>query len=89
MTESPNHLSVSATVWPWREKEAAGKTGDPVAARRKRATVEAAVACCVGLLLLFVLKKPHIAAVVFSIAGLVLVGGLFVEPIYRGFKKLG
>lgn len=80
---------VSAVIWPWRAKKMGKDHGAEVASRRKRAMVESLVAYGVGFFLLFGLQHPRIAAVVFGIATLSLIGGLFVEPLYRAFRKLG
>lgn len=90
MSEEPEISTVSAAIWPWRNRpDAAGEAAAGVAARRKAAVRESAIACAVALLLLFLFDKQVLAGIVFAIAALVLVGGLFVEPVYRGFKKLG
>ena len=86
--DSDRQAMVVDAIWPWRRT--GGKTGQPdPAARRKRAVVEACVALAVALLLTFVFHKRIIGAIVFCIAALVLVGGLFVPPLYAGFKKAG
>jgi len=79
---------VSAAIWPWREAGVSAPAESPDA-RRKRALVESTIGAGVGLLILLVFHRPVMAAIVFTISALVLIGGLFVPPIYAGFKKLG
>ena len=43
----------------------------------------------VCLLFLFVFEKVVVAAIVATVGALVLVGGLWCPPLYRGFKKFG
>ena len=79
---------VTAAVWPWRHESEVSAVSDPTV-RRKRAVVESAVILIVGLLLAFVLHKPRLGCVVLCISGTVFVGGLFVPPVYYGFKRFG
>ena len=88
MTTHIRQSEVSAVVWPWRESGPAS-CADDASARRRSAVAESAVGYCIGLLMLLVFKKRPIAMVVFSVASLVLIGGLFVPPLYRGMQKLG
>jgi len=88
LDQSATTHRVSAAIWRWRET-AASPAAETPELRRKRALVESTIGGSVGLLLLLVFRKPLMAAVVFTISALVLTGGLFVPPIYHGFKKAG
>ena len=81
---------VSAAVWPWRASEDTAESSETAAStRRKHAVIEAAIGATVGAILFFGFHKVVIPYVVWSIATLVLVGGLFIPPLYVGFKKGG
>ena len=82
-----NRYRVSAAIWPWRETKAEPDS-DPRPAR-KTVLVEVSIMSVVCLLFLFLFKKPLVAAIVASLAGIVLVGGLWCPPLYRGFKQVG
>ena len=78
---------VAAAAWPWRE--ASGPQGESPARRRRRALTEVAVMGAVAALCTWVLRRPALAVVVCGVASVVLVGGLFVPPLYAGIKKAG
>lgn len=86
--EDDRNRRVAGVVWPWRQRG-----GDPAADmvhRRKRAAIEALVMLTIGCLIVFVLKKHLILGkIVLGLAGLVFVGGMWVPPVYSGFRKLG
>jgi len=85
-TGSPSR--VSSAIWRWKEPQAP----DPALAareRRRKSLIESAVILCVGLLLAFLFGKRVLGTVVVCIGVLVLIGGQFAPPVYRGFKKLG
>ncbi|MBM4142987.1 MAG: hypothetical protein FJ225_05255 [Lentisphaerae bacterium] len=81
--------AVAAAVWPWRERKNTGGARENAGVRRRRALIEAAAAAGAGALLLLVFHKTVIAAIAFSAAGIVAVGGLFVPPLYRAFRRGG
>lgn len=87
MTES-ERSAVSEAIWPWKERQVAapGAKEKPPAGR---VVCEVAVMATVGLMLRLVFKKPVMSTVVFVLATLVLAGGLWLPPLYRGFRKLG
>ena len=80
-----NSSGVAAAVWNWRQPpvKAGGES------HRGRAVIEAAVMAAVGALFFWKFHKVWLAAVIWSLAGIVLIGGLFIPPLYRGFKKAG
>lgn len=79
--------AVSAAVWPWREADD-GPVVEDVGTRRKRAAIESAVTY--GVAAVFLAFGKHIvASVVCTVATIVLLGGLFVPPVYHGFKRGG
>ena len=58
-------------------------------ARATKASIQAVVMAVVGTIL-YVLLKHHIAAwIVWSLAAIVLVGGLFIPPVFHAFEKFG
>jgi len=79
---------VAKVVWPWREAETPA-TVAVAAKRRQRAALEALVMTGVGLLFQFVLHRVWPARIVLTLATVVLVGGLFVPPVYHGFHRAG
>jgi hypothetical protein len=79
---------VAAAVWPWRDRR------DETVARvppinRTRAAGEGLAIAVVAILVAFVLKRPVAGAVVGCVAAIVLIGGLCVPSLYRGFKRAG
>jgi len=87
MADKERQSAVAAAVWPWRDRKQ--EAVDEAPARRRHSLIEAAVGATVGLILLFVFHHKIVAIVVFSIAGIVLVSGQFVPPVYKAFKKGG
>jgi len=86
MVRTVNASRVSKTVWPWRDRVDISEEESP-ATRRKRAVIEASVAYAIALLLAFLFKKREMAIFVVTVASIGLVGGLFIPPLYAGFKR--
>jgi hypothetical protein len=78
---------VAAAAWPWRE--AVAPKDDGGASRRRSARIEAGIMCAVAAVFTWLFHKPIVAIVICCVATVVLVGGLFVPPLYEGFKKAG
>lgn len=85
MVRAMNASRVAETVWPWRDAADPDKKESP-AKRRIRAVIEACVAYTVALVLAFYFDKREMAIVVVAIASIGLIGGLFIPPLYAGFK---
>lgn len=76
-------------TWQWKA------VGAPLSAASKKmplplkATLQAAVAAAVGYFIYY--KWHHIIgpSVIWSLAGLMLIGGWFYPPIFHGFEKVG
>ena len=86
MVRAMNASRVAETVWPWRDAADADKQESP-AGRRKRALIESSVAYAIALVLAWRFEKHAMAVVVACIASIGLVGGLFIPPLYTGFKR--
>ena len=85
---SQSSTRVYEAVWPWRSEQAGA--ADPTAKpEAPRVIIEAAVMCAAGLILGPVLHRPLVSAVVFTLAALVLAAGLWIHPLYRGFRRAG
>jgi len=80
-----NASRVTRTVWPWRDAVDPDKKESP-AKRRKRALIESCVAYTIALVLAFIFEKREMAIIVVAVASIGLVGGLFIPPLYTGFK---
>lgn len=80
--------SVSNAKWTWKALGKAPAPKKPMS-RQVKATIQAVIMSIVGSVL-FAYFHHHIAAyIVWFLAALVLVGGLFVPAIFHGFEKFG
>ena len=80
--------SVSSVVWPWRDKPAATvpqKTGPKVPA----VLLQTAVMAAIGDGLYWWLDRRHMGLVVWAFAGIVLVSGLFIPPLFAAIERFG
>lgn len=80
--------SVSQVVWRWRQTKTPGP-GHNASTRRKHAVIEFSVVLCVSLLVRYVFDHVVMSYVILCIGSVVLIGGLFVPPVYYGFKRFG
>jgi len=76
-------------IWPWRVSESGGGEAASERPGTRRVFCEAGIMCVVGVVLGPVLGKTVMSGIVFTLAALVLVGGLWINPLYRGFRKAG
>jgi hypothetical protein len=86
---SRTQKKVYEAVWPWRSRTAGGDSGAAETPRPRRVLCEAAVTTAVALVLWLVFHKTVMAVIVFSLAVLVFVGGLWMHSLYRVFRKAG
>ena len=80
--------SVLSIVWPWRESTApAGlvKTG----ASKKAAVIQALVMAAIGAGLFWWLGHRTMGVIVWGLAAVVLVSGLFIPPIFAAIERFG
>jgi len=76
--------NVSSVVWPWREKSATGAKPEKSNPSAIKVIVQVAIMVCIGLLLYAWLKHAVMAFVVWGLAGVVLVSGFFILPVFVG-----
>lgn len=88
MSTGDDVTRVAETVWPWRQAEQMDPSVRGVS-HRGRAVIEACVAGVVGSCLLWGFGKKWAGGIVLGVATLVLVGGLWIPPLYRGFQRAG
>ncbi len=83
--QTPLFPDVSETVWNWKSSP------EPVKAPRKtlKALAQASIMALAAAFLWFYLQHPIAGGVLFALAGLVLVAGLFAPPLYSLFEKAG
>lgn len=79
---------VSKVVWRWQES-AENESGAGCAGRRIRTLLQCAVMVAIGLALWFKFGRTTMAKVVFGLAGIVLVSGLFVPPAFLAIERFG
>ncbi len=79
---------VSEVVWNWR-KPAARRVEQSPAVRRRHAVIEFCVVLAVSMFVRFVLKHEIMSTIILCIGSIVLIGGLFIPPVYHGFKRFG
>ncbi len=84
--ENPNQI-VMETVWSWRKPGLAPEK--TVSTRKKRSLVMFGVMICAATVLILVLHQVIFAIFLYSLSGLILVGGFFVPPVFRFFDRLG
>ncbi|MDA1045138.1 MAG: hypothetical protein O3C57_07945 [Verrucomicrobia bacterium] len=75
-------------VWDWRGRDKPPQNKH-VQQRRRHALIECSVMVAVALILRLKFEKIILSSIIFSVACLVLVGGLFIPVLYAGFKRLG
>jgi hypothetical protein len=81
-------VSVSNTVWPWRMRES-GTMPAKKEHRQLRAALQAAVAGGAAFVLFRVFHRPLAALVIAVLAGVILVSGLCIPPLFRLFDRFG
>jgi hypothetical protein len=82
--------SIYDAVWRWRDaKDSTKGAKDDAGARIRAALIQVVVMVCIGLLLQLVFKKVIMARIVWSLAGVVLVSGLFIPPVFRAIERFG
>jgi|LSQX01.3.fsa_nt_gb hypothetical protein len=81
--------SVTSIVWPWREKAVEPEKAGRQRPKASSVLIQVAVTATIGAALYFWLKYTVMALVVWSVAGVVLVSGFFVPPVFRAIERLG
>ncbi|MGD9780762.1 MAG: hypothetical protein AB7V14_01270 [Kiritimatiellia bacterium] len=80
---------VASVVWPWREKDAAPsaprKTGPSAAA----VLLQTGIMAAIGAGLYWGLDRRPMGIVVWSLAGIVLISGFFVPPVFAAIERFG
>ena len=80
MTDDKKILTVSETVWPWKDSKRKVRP-DEAEHRKKMSVIEACVALTFGSILMFVFHHRVMGGIVMCIGTTVLIGGHFVPPI--------
>ena len=81
---------VSEAVWPWDEAgRGKARPRGPAPGARVRSVVQAAVLAVAGVVLTVGLKLVLPGKIVLVLAGVVLVSGQLVPPVYRAFDLFG
>lgn len=80
---------VSSVVWPWRENAAAAGAPKKAGPKYTAVVIQAAVVAGIGWLVYAWLKHPVMAAIVWGMAGVILVSGLFVPPVFNAIERFG
>ena len=75
-------------VWPWKAGGTLPPQNQPMG-RVPKACLQAVIMAAVGAALFFYFKHQLAGWIVWSLAALVLVGGLFVPPVFHAFEKFG
>ncbi len=78
---------VSKTVWPWQE-ELGTKNDSTGLPRPARACIQVVVMLIIGGILTWA-EKTIMSYIVFSLAGIVLVCGLFIPPAFSAIERFG
>ena len=81
--------NVSSVVWPWREKSATGAKPEKNNPSAIKVIVQVAIMVCIGLLLYAWLKHAVMAFAVWGLAGVVLVAGFFIPPVFAAIERFG
>lgn len=74
--------------WPWKAMGAPPPVRNPISIKTK-ALIQAPLMALVGFVIYRVWGHLIGPVIVWSLAGLVLVGGLFAPPIFRGMERFG
>ena len=80
--------SVSNAKWTWKAVGQAPTPKKPMS-RQVKATIQAVIMSIIGSVLFAYFDHRIAASIVWFLAALVLVGGLFVPAIFHGFEKFG
>lgn len=84
MNETTNQ-SVTDLMWPWKSAAAKPKAASHVVA----ALLQASVACAIATFMVFYKKHVVLGSVLYTLAAVLLIGGLFVPPLYAAFTRFG
>lgn len=75
-------------TWKWRVLGPAANERKPMSPQLK-ASIQAPIMALVGLAMFYFFHHLVVPIIVWTLAGLVLVGGWLVPPIFHGFEKFG
>lgn len=80
--------SVSKVIWPWKEQESGPANGKGMP-HWVRALIQTAVMVVIASILYFWAKHQLMGTIVYSLAGIVLVSGLIVPPVFNAIERFG
>lgn len=81
--------NVSSVVWPWREKEAGKEQPKKTGPAAGAVLLQSAVMAAIGAGLFWGLGHRTMGVVVWSLAGIVLVSGFFIPPVFAAIERFG
>jgi len=73
-------------MWPWKS---AGAVTSKTVSHLMAALLQATVACAVATFLVFYKHHVVLGSVLYGLGALILIGGLFVPPLYAAFTRFG
>jgi hypothetical protein len=86
MTSKPHSLPVNK--WKWSALGTPPPTKSPMSIKTK-ALIQVPIMTLVGWIMFHYFHHRVVPVIVWSLAGLVLVGGLFLPPLFHAFEKFG
>lgn len=81
--------AVSLIVWPWRDPPVAKAGTGAGKPSRKAAVLQATVMTAIGSLLFWWLGHRAMGIIVWCLAAVVLVSGLFIAPVFAAIERFG
>ncbi len=81
--------TVSALVWPWREKDAVKAAPRKTGPAAFSVLLQAGVMAAIGAALFWWLEHRLMGQIVWSLAAVVLVSGFFIPPVFAAIERFG
>lgn len=81
--------AVTSIVWPWRERSAAVARPASTGPSKQAAVLQAGIMAAIGALVYVWLGHRFMGLVVWSLAAVVLVSGLFIPPVFAAIERFG
>ena len=81
--------TVYSIVWPWREKMAAPAAPKQTGPKASAVLLQTAIMAAIGAGIYGWLEHRTMGIVVWSLAGIVLVSGFFVPPVFAAIERFG
>ena len=81
--------TVSSVVWPWRERDAARAAPQKTGPAASAVLLQVGIMAAIGAGLYVWLDHRVMGIVVWSLAGVVLVSGFFIPPVFAAIERFG